>query len=137
MPANIQIPQTQHNPAQAIDQCVRLARTRGLDEYQLDRRCDPRLPFAHPVRYCLDSIPSEAQTHPGYALNISRKGMAFHCQQAIALGSRLCVRLPLPDGTTCWFLGQVAHCEPDEHHYRVGITFTLPDDADLIEPAPS
>ena len=137
MPANTQTSLKHHNPADLIDQCVESARGRGLAEYQPDRRTQPRLPFAHPVRYCLGSLPCPAQSHPAYALNISRQGMAFHSQQALAMGIELCVRLPLPDGTTSWFLGRVAHCEPDEQHYRIGITFTWPDNSNSSERQPT
>ena len=115
---------------QIIEQCVELARDHGVGDFPSNRRSTPRLPFVHPIRYCLDSVPCEAHTHPGYALNISCCGMALCCRQALAPGAPVCVRLPLPDGTNTWVPGKVVHCEPDEDHYWVGISFPMDDEPD-------
>ena len=113
-----------------IEQCVELARDHGVGEFKSERRSTPRLPFVHPVRYCLDSFPYEAHTHPGYALNISMLGMAIYCRQTLSPGDPICVCLPLPDGTNTWVGGKVVRCEPEEEYYCVGISFPMDDKAD-------
>ncbi len=115
---------------QVIEQCVELAREHGVGDFMSERRTAPRLPFVHPVRYCLDSIPCETHTHPGYALNINLQGVGLYCRKALALGSPVCVRLPLPDGTNTWVGGKVVHCEPDEDYYCVGVSFPMDDEVD-------
>lgn len=117
---------------QVIEQCVELARDHGVGEFQSERRNTPRLPFVHPVRYCLDSLPCDARTHPAYALNISMQGMAIYCREAIRPGGPICVCLPLPDGTNTWVEGKVVRCEPDEEYYWVGISFPMDDKADFF-----
>ncbi len=111
-----------------VDECIRYARRNGVGDFRLGRRSQPRLPYVHPVRYCLDSAPSEKQSQPGYTLNISLEGMALCCQEALIVGSPIRVRLPLSDGSTVWIEGTVAYCEPDAEHYRAGIAFIAYDD---------
>ena len=114
-----------------IDDCIQYARRNGVGDFRLGRRSHPRLPYVHPVRYCLDSAPSQNQSQPGYTLNISLEGMALCCREALAVGSSVRVRLPLSDGSTVWMEGTVAHCEPDAEHYRAGIAFFALDEQDL------
>ena len=52
-----------------IEQCVEFAGEHGLRDFPSDRRTLQRVPLVHPVRYCLDSVPCEAQAHLGYAFN--------------------------------------------------------------------
>ena len=114
-----------------IDDCIQYARRNGVGDFRLGRRSHPRLPYVHPVRYCLDSAPSQNQSQPGYTLNIGLEGMALCCREALAVGSSVRVRLPLSDGSTVWMEGTVAYCEPDAEHYRAGIAFITHEDQDL------
>lgn len=123
MSPNAQAIPHSHNTSWLIDQCVEFARGHGISDFQSDRRSKPRWPFAHHIRYSLDRAGSDDDSHPGYALNISRQGMAICTRQALGLGHQISVRLPLPDGSTTWVTGKVIHCEPDDHHYQVGIAF--------------
>ncbi len=118
-----------------IDECVEFARRNGVGDFRVGRRSCPRLPYVHPVRYCLDSSPSETQSHPGYTLNISLEGMALCCREAISLGTSIRVCLPLSDGSSIWKEGTIVYCEPDAEHYRAGIAFIADDDQDLA-PSP-
>jgi len=111
-----------------IDECIEYARRNGVGDFRLGRRSHPRLPYVHPVRYCLGSAPPQNQSQPGYALNISLEGMALCCQETLAVGSPIRVSLPLSDGSTVWMEGTIAYCEPDEEHYRAGIAFVAHDD---------
>ena len=111
-----------------VDECVAYARRNGVGDFRLGRRSHPRLPYVHPVRYCLDSAPSQSQSHPAYTLNIGLGGMAMFCREAIAVGSSIRVCLPMSDGSTVWMEGTIAYCEPDTEHYRAGIAFVAHDD---------
>ena len=111
----------------AIEECVEFARRNGVGVFQIDRRAQTRMPFLHPVRYCLGVEPAEDHTKPGYILNISLDGMTIWCQQTLAPGESIWVRLPLPDGKPIWLNGTIIHCEPDAEHYRAGIAFTVQD----------
>lgn len=107
-----------------IKQCVEFAHSHGVRDFPSDRRSTLRSPFVHPVHYCLDSVPSQGQTYPGYTLNINSGGMALCSRQALALDTPICVCLPLPDGSNAWVSGKVVHCHADkEQHYWVGISF--------------
>lgn len=109
-----------------IEQCVEFAHSHGVRDVPSDRRSTQRPPFVHPVRYCLDSVASEGQTYPGYTLNINSGGMALYCRQALALGTSVCVCLPLPDGSNAWVSSKVVHCQEDkEQHYWVGLSFLV------------
>ena len=114
-----------------VRQCIEHARANGVGDFHLGRRSQPRLPYVHPVRYCLGSAVCEEQSQPGYTLNISLEGMALCCQEALDVGKSILVRLPLSDGSTVWMEGTVAYCEPDAEHYRVGIAFLVPDEQDF------
>ena len=107
----------------AIEKCVQRARTKGIGDFHPDRRSCPRMPFVHPVRYCLGSSVTEENTLPGYALDIGRNGMGICCRQGLPVGEQIWVRLPSSDGTLVWLTGRVAYCEPDAEHYRAGIAF--------------
>ena len=109
---------------QVIDKCVECARAEGIADCQSDRRISPRMPFVHPVRYCLGSSVTEECTQPGYVLDISRDGMGMRCRQGLPLAEQIWLRLPLSDGTLVWLHGEVMYCEPDVEHYRAGIAFT-------------
>ena len=106
-----------------IDDCIQHARRSGVGDFSLGRRSQPRLPYVHPVRYCLDWAPSQNQSRPAYALNISPGGMAILCQEALAVGSSISVSLPSSDGATVSMEGTIAYCEIDDEHYRAGIAF--------------
>ena len=111
-----------------IDDCIRYARRNGVGDFSLGKRSHPRLPYVHPVRFCLDSAPFQNQSQPGYTLNISPEGMALCCREALAVGSSIRVSLPLSDGSTVWMEGTIVYCEPDSEHYRAGIAFLPHDD---------
>ena len=106
-----------------IEKCVEFAHSSGVGSFQMDRRVQMRMPFLHPVRYCLGRELTEDHTQPGYIVNISLEGMAIWCRQALAVGELIRVRLPMPDGNPVWINGTVVHCEPDVEHYRAGIAF--------------
>ena len=106
-----------------IEKCVQRACSQGLAAFQTDRRSRPRMPFLHPVRYCLGSAVTEDKTKPGYALDISCDGMGMCCQQGLSAGEQIWVRLPLADGKLVWVAGTVVYCEPDVEHYRAAVTF--------------
>ena len=110
-----------------VEQCVEFAREHGLRDFHSDRRTTPRMPFVHPVRYCLDSVPCEAQAHLGYALNISSGGMALYCSEALVPDIPICVRLPLSNAGNAWLSGKVIHCQRHDHDYWVGISFLVDD----------
>ena len=114
-----------------IDDCIKYARRNGVGDFRLGKRAHPRLPYVHPVRYCLDSAPSQGQSQPGYTLNIGLEGLALFCRETIAVGSLIWVRLPLSDGSSVWMEGSVAYCEPDTEYYRAGVAFTNHDDQDF------
>ncbi len=111
-----------------IEDSIHHARHNALGDFRLSKRSSPRLPYVHPVRYCLGSAASQNQSHPGYTLNIGLGGMAMSCRDAIAVGSSIRVSLPLSDGSTAWMEGTIAYCEPDAKHYRAGIAFLPHDD---------
>ncbi len=111
-----------------IDECIEYARCNGVGDFRLGKRSHPRLPYVHPIRYCLESSASETQSLPGYTLNISEAGMALCCREALSLGISIRVRLPLSDGSTVWMEGTIAYCEPDAEHYQAGIAFVAHDD---------
>lgn len=113
-----------------IDECIKYARRNGVGDFDLGKRSHPRLPYVHPIRYCLDSSPSPNQSHPGYTLNIGRGGMAMFCREALVIGSSISVSLPLSDGRTVWLEGTIAYCEPDAKHYRAGIAFVANENQD-------
>ena len=113
--------------SKAIEECVEFARHNGVGVFQMDRRAQTRMPFLHPVRYCLGLEPAEDHTQPGYILSISLDGMTIWCQQTLTSGELIWVRLPLPDGKPIWTGGTIIHCEPDAEHYRAGIAFTVQD----------
>ena len=106
-----------------IDDCIQHARRSGVGDFSLGRRSRPRLPYVHPVRYCLDGAPSQSQFRPAFALNIGPGGLAILCQEALGVGSSISVSLPCSDGDTVWLEGTIAYCELDEEHYRAGIAF--------------
>ncbi len=109
-----------------VEQCVEFAREHGVGDLPSGRRTTARKPFVHPVSYCLDSVPCEAQAHLGYTLNINSGGMALCSRQALAMDSPICVCLPLPDGSNAWVSGKVVHCHADkEQHYWIGISFLV------------
>ncbi len=114
-----------------IDDCIEYALRNGVGDFRLGKRSCPRMPYVHPVRYCLDSAPSQDRSQPGYTLNIGLGGMALLCREALAIGSSVRVRLPLSDGSTVWMEGTVAYCEPDTEHYRAGIAFITHDHQDF------
>ena len=116
--------------SKAIEECVEFARRNGVGVLQMDRRAQMRMPFLHPVRYCLGLEPAEDHTQPGYTLNISLDGITIYYQQAFMVGELIWVRLPLPDGKPIWLSGTIIHCEPDAEHYRAGIAFTVQDQQD-------
>ena len=118
-----------------IKKCVEFAHRNGVGVFQMDRRSQTRMPFLHPVRYCLGQESTEDHTQPGYALNISLDGMSIWCQQTLTVGELIWVRLPLPDGKTIWLSGTVIHCEPDAEHYRAGIAFNVQDQQSTREHA--
>ena len=113
--------------SKAIEECVEFARCNGVGVLQMDRRAQTRMPFLHPVRYCLGQELAEDHTQPGYTLNISLDGMTIWCQQALMVVELIWVRLPLSDGKPIWLSGTIIHCEPDAEHYRAGIAFTSQD----------
>ena len=106
-----------------IEDCIQYARRNGVGDFSLGKRSHPRLPYVHPVRYCLDWAPSQSQSRPAYALNIGPGGMAIFCQEALTVGSSISVSLPSSDGATVRMEGTIAYCEPDDEHYRAGIAF--------------
>ncbi len=111
-----------------IEDCIQYARRNGVGDFHLSKRSSPRLPYVHPVRYCLGDAPSQNQSHPGYTLNIGLGGMSISCREAIIVGSSIRISLPLSDGSTAWMQGTIAYCEPDAKHYRAGIAFLPHDD---------
>ncbi|NIA06262.1 MAG: hypothetical protein GWP14_01260 [Actinobacteria bacterium] len=106
-----------------VEQCVQRAHSEGIGEFQPDRRSTPRLPFVHPIRYCLGSSVTKDDTQPGYILDISLDGMGMFCRQGLPEGQQIWVRLPLSDGRLVWLNGTIIYCEPDVEHYRVAIAF--------------
>ena len=106
-----------------VEQCVQRARSEGIGEFHPDRRSTPRMPFVHPIRYCLGSSLTEDDTQPGYVLDISLDGMGMFCQQGLPAGRQIWVRLPLSDGQLVWLDGTVIYCEPDVEHYRAAVAF--------------
>ena len=113
---------------QTLDECIQHARANGVGDFSLGKRSQPRLPYVHPVRYCLDWAGSESEFRPGYTLTISLGGMALCSQVALPVGKAVRVCLPLSDGSSTWLEGTIAHCEPDAEHYRAGIAFAADDD---------
>ena len=111
-----------------VHECIGYARSNGVGDFRLDKRSQPRLPYVHPVRYCLGSTVCEDQSQPGYTLNISLEGMALCCRETLDVGKSILIRLPVSDGSTFWIEGIVAHCEPDAEHYRAGIAFVTLDE---------
>jgi len=107
-----------------IEQCLRCARAKGISEFHPERRSTPRMPFVHPVRYCLGASVLEGESLPGFVLDISLEGMGMFCQQGLLAGEQIWVRLPLSSGELSWLSGTVIHCEPDAEHYRAAVAFT-------------
>ena len=107
-----------------IERCVRCAKSKGINEFHPERRSTPRMPFVHPVRYCLGASVLEGESLPGFVLDISLEGMGMFCQQGLLAGEQIWVRLPLSSGELNWLSGTVIHCEPDAEHYRAAVAFT-------------
>ena len=122
---------TQANPCfvsrRVAEQCVEFAREHGLRNFPSDRRTTQRMPFVHPVSYCLDSVPCEAHANLGYVLNISAGGMALYCSEPLAPDIPICIRLPLPNSSNAWISGKILHCQRHGHDYWVGISFLVGD----------
>ncbi len=114
-----------------VQECIEYARSNGVGDFRMGRRSQPRLPYVHPLRYCLGSTVCEEKSQPGYILNISSEGIAIRCREALDVGKSILVRLPVSDGSTVWMEGTVAYCEPDAEHYRAGISFIALDDQDF------
>ena len=106
-----------------VEQCVQRARSEGIGEFHSERRSTPRMPFVHPIRYCLGSSVAKDDTQPGYVLDISLDGMGMCCQKGLPEGQQIWVRLPLSDGQLVWLNGTIIYCEPDFEHYRAAVTF--------------
>ncbi len=114
-----------------VQECIEYARSNGVGDFRMGRRSQPRLPYVHPLRYCLGSAVCEEKSQPGYTLNISLEGMAIRCREALDVGKSILVRLPVSDGSIVWMEGTVAYCEPDAEHYRAGIAFIALDEQDF------
>lgn len=110
-------------PAEKVVQCVKCAQSKGIGEFKADRRSTPRMPFVHPVRYCLGEGVVEDESLPGFVLDISLDGMGMCCQQGLTEGEQIWVRLPLSNGELSWLSGKIIYCEPDAEHYRAAVAF--------------